>query len=140
MAFAITEGRSGLALTSLTSDKASPQSVGTPIRFTAAATGGTAPYEYKWRLFDGATWSVAQTCSSTASLLWTPTAPGSAYRVEVWARSASNSTDAAETSSASATRWFTIVAPAATPIQLTSLTANKTAPQTTGTAIGFVAT
>ena len=37
-----------LAVTSITADVASPQNLGTTVTFTAAATGGTAPYSYKW--------------------------------------------------------------------------------------------
>src|SRR5207237_5352753 len=40
-------------LTDLSADKATPQPVGTTITFTASVTGGTAPYQYKWWLFDG---------------------------------------------------------------------------------------
>src|SRR5207253_5969212 len=41
-----------LTLSSLTPDKAAPQPPGTTVTFTATATGGTAPYSYKWWVSD----------------------------------------------------------------------------------------
>ncbi len=140
VAFPITQGVSPLAITSMTSDKPSPQYVSTAIRFTAAASGGTAPYEFKWRVFDGSSWLVAQTWSSSATLTWTPTVANAAYQVEVWARGAGNSTDAAESANASATRAFTITAAPTARLTLTALTADKAAPQFPSTTVTFTAT
>src|SRR5206468_2030592 len=53
-----------LTLTSLTADLSAPQSPGTAITFTATATGGTAPYEYKWWVNHGAA-SVGQDWSTS---------------------------------------------------------------------------
>jgi hypothetical protein len=44
-------------LTGLTADLGS-QLLGTIVTFTAIATGGTSPYDFKWWLWDGATWTV----------------------------------------------------------------------------------
>ena len=49
VAYTINGGNStSLSIASLTSSVASPQTVGTSINFTATATGGTAPYRFKW--------------------------------------------------------------------------------------------
>ena len=140
--FPIGEGPrpSSLSITSLTSDRNSPQVVSTAIQFTATAGGGTAPYEFKWRVFDGSAWSVVQGWTSSASLTWTPTVAGSAYQVEVWVRSAGNTTDTAASPNASATRPFTITAVTTAPLTLTSLTSDKAAPQSPSTTITFTAT
>src|SRR2546430_15533419 len=53
-----------LTLSSLTPDKAAPQPPGTTVTFTATATGGTAPYSYKWWVSDGTTWTVVQSWRS----------------------------------------------------------------------------
>src|SRR2546425_5046217 len=47
-----------LALTSLTANLTAPQPPGSTVTFTAAATGGTAPYQFKWWLDDGATFTM----------------------------------------------------------------------------------
>jgi hypothetical protein len=41
-----------LALTSLTADRTAPQTAGTAITFTATVTGGTAPQQFKWLVYD----------------------------------------------------------------------------------------
>src|SRR5438132_2050352 len=63
-----------LTLTSLTPDSTAPQPPGTTVTFTAAATGGTAPYSYKWWVSDGTTWTVVQS--------WTASKIGRATRRE----------------------------------------------------------
>jgi hypothetical protein len=60
------------------------------VTWTAQATGGTAPYTYKFWLFDGSTWSISRDWSSSNTWAWTPTAPGT-YTVQVWARNAGSS-------------------------------------------------
>ena len=62
--------------------------VGTPITFTAAVSGGTAPQQFKWMLFDGSTTSVVQGWSTSNTWTWTPTTANAAYQVTVWARNA----------------------------------------------------
>ena len=84
-----------LAVTNLAPDKASPQALGTSITFTATATNGVAPYQYKWWLFNGTTWSIGQAWTTSNTFAWTPTAPGS-YTLQVWARNAGTTTDTPE--------------------------------------------
>ncbi len=83
---------SPLTLTSLSADRSSPQPPGTTITFTATATGGTAPYQYKWWVYNG-TWSMVQNWSTSNTYAWTPTTPNANYRIEVWVRSAGNTVD-----------------------------------------------
>jgi hypothetical protein len=116
-----------IELLSLTMNKPSPQPVGTPITFTAAVSGGTAPYQFKWTLFNGVSWNMVQQWSTSSSFTWTPTAAGSGYQMAVWVRSAGNTVEAPEASGSIA---FAIAAAPAT--DTTSPTASISTP-TTGT-------
>jgi len=80
----------------LTADKNAPQPPGTTITFSAAAIGGTPPYQYKWYVGDGTAWSVAQNWSTSPAYAWTPTTANVNYRLEVWVRSAGNTVDLPE--------------------------------------------
>jgi uncharacterized membrane protein len=98
---------------SITADQPSPQIAGTSITFTAAVTGGTAPYEFKWLVSDGVSTVVANDWSASANFTWTPATANPDYRITVWVRGAGNTTDAAEQS---ATANFAIVSePVTTP-------------------------
>jgi hypothetical protein len=101
--------------------------------FTAAASGGSSPYEYKWWLFDGTTWTVVQSWSTAATWTWTPTAANAGYTISVWARSAGNTVDAAEKS---AGMVYGILNAAVTTV---TLSANRPAPQVPGTTVTFTA-
>lgn len=118
----------------VTSNVAAPQPPGTTITFTASATGGTAPQQFKWWVFDGATWTVAMDWSTSATFAWTPPAGLSGARVGVWARSAGSSADAAE---AAVSIPFAIVQPTVSAVALTS---DLNAPQSPATTITFTAT
>ncbi|MEQ1573721.1 MAG: BACON domain-containing carbohydrate-binding protein, partial [Vicinamibacterales bacterium] len=123
--FAIAPSVTGLALTS---SLPPPQQVRTAVQWTASASGGAAPYSYKWWLFDGSAWSVLQNWSSTATLTWTPTVANPAYAVRVWARSAGATSDAAERSQA-------MDFPVTAAVTSLSLAANMAAPRPAGTVI-----
>jgi hypothetical protein len=85
-----------IATVTLTASHGAPQVQGTSIVFTAAGTGGTAPYQYKFWLYDGTTWTIGQNWSPTATFTWTPAAASANYKVWVWARSAGNTANASE--------------------------------------------
>ena len=123
----------------VTGNVPSPQAAGTPITFTASAAGGLAPYEFKWLLFDGSTWTTLRSWGA-GTLSWTPSQANSSYRIGVWARDAST---AADVSTFNASLDYVITAPAATapsqPFAITGLTSNVASPQSTGTAITFTA-
>ena len=76
-----------LTLTSLTPDSTAPQPPGTTVTFTATATGGTAPYSYKWWVSDGTTWTVVQSWTASNTYAWTPTVANPNAQVAVWVRS-----------------------------------------------------
>ena len=86
-----------LAFTSLEADHPSPQAPGRLVTFTAAASGGTPPYAYKFRVQNVATgtWSVARDWGASSSFVWTAAAQGS-YVIEVWGRSSGKTADTAE--------------------------------------------
>ena len=126
-----------LELTNLSANVQPPQTAGTNVIFTASATGGIAPYQYKWLISDGKTWSVAQAWSANHTFTWTPSVANANYSVGVWVRSATSTNDAPDNSSAGSTLKFAITANVQ--ITVTSLTANKSAPQIAGSKVLFTA-
>jgi hypothetical protein len=120
----------------LNANKAEPQPTGTAITWSAVPSGGTAPFVYKWFLFDGATWHVLVNWTSNASLAWTPSAANANYRVRVWVKAAGNAADQPE---AAAEKGFSITAAAAAPVSAVTLTSDKSSPQPAGTMIVFTA-
>jgi len=144
----ITLNRSGsigpLTITGLTSNLASPQATGTTITFTATASGGQAPYQYKWWVFNGSTWTMVRDWSTTATYTWTPTQVNANYRVGIWARSA---TTTADTNAVNLSVPFTVIgattsgsAPTlASDLRITGLTSDMASPQAVGTAVTFTA-
>ncbi len=153
----IESGSSPLAVTSLTASAASPQIVGRAITFTANATGGVGPLEFKWLLSSGNGWNIWQHWSTSNTLTWRPSSANANYRVGVWVRSAGSLADAPENANAGTSMPFAITsastpAPAPTPttgsapkpptvgsVSIRSLTANKPSPQPVGTKVSFVA-
>jgi len=75
----------------LTSSVAAPQSPGTTVTWTASATGGQAPYQYQFVLWDGLAWQITRPWAASNSWAWTPATVNADYRVAVQVRSAWNS-------------------------------------------------
>ncbi len=76
-------------VTSLSASPPSPQHFGTPITWTALATGGLAPLQYRFWRYKHATgvWTMVQDYGTSNTLLWTPGATDvGAYDFEVWVR------------------------------------------------------
>src|SRR5439155_25255397 len=121
-------------LTAVTTDKSAPQTAGTTITFTAAAGSGKAPYQFKWWVNDGTIWTVLQDWSSSTTVAWTPTVANAAYKLATWVRSSVNPADTYEGYQFTN---FAITPPP--PATLSSVTADKSAPQTPGTTITFTA-
>src|SRR5205085_2640098 len=118
----------------LAANRPAPQAPGTSITFTGAAAGGTAPYQYEWWVFDGTTWAVGQQWSASTTFTWTPSVVNSAYNIQVWARSAGNSANAAEKSAG----VIYAIQPIAT-ISKVTMAANLPSPQRPGTPVTFTA-
>src|SRR2546426_8602620 len=104
----------------VTADKPPPQVAGPPITFTASATGGTPPYQFKWWVYDGTMWMVAQDWSASPTFAWTPSAANAAAQLSTCVRSSANLTDTYES--------FKLTSFAITP--LTPSTVNTATPQT----------
>ena len=121
---------------SMTSSLASPQVAGSPITFTAAANGGTAPYQFKWWVFDGSQWTVAQGWNTGNTFVWQPTATGT-YVVAAWVRNSGVTTDASQ---ALAQMSYTIATPAYVVPIITNFASDLTGPQAVGTSITFTTT
>jgi hypothetical protein len=81
--------KQGVTSVTLTPSLSSPRARGTTIRWTAVATGGQAPYQYQWVVYDGVTWANVTSWISSNTFDWTPTVPF-AYRIAVRVRSSWN--------------------------------------------------
>jgi cell wall-associated protease len=130
-----------LSLTSLSSSRTSPQVPGTSITFTASASGGTGPYQFKWWLFDGEVWTVARNWGSSSTYAWTPTQTGSDYVIGVWVR---DSTMRSDIGTYARSMPFVVSSSSSSsssaPLTVTALSANRISPQPRGTSITFAAT
>jgi subtilisin family serine protease len=116
----------------VTNGKTSPQFTGSTVEWTAHASGGEAPYQYKWSVWDGSTWAVVVPWSSTYIYHWTPSVANSNYRVAVQVRSAWN------TGTAEVNTWTAF--PIMSPVSSVTVAPNLTSPRGSGTAITFTAT
>jgi hypothetical protein len=140
---ATTPAPPALTVTGISSNLSSPQPLGTTITLAATATGGVAPYQYKWWVANGTVSSVGKNWSTSNSFAWTPTT-SSNYSITVWARNASSTSDAPDSSQATLTAPFSITvssSPSSSPSPITSvtLTANKIPPQIVGRWVTFTA-
>ena len=133
-------GAGALLLTSLTANLNAPQPPGTSVTFTAAAAGGTAPYQFKWWLWSGATWTIFKDWSTSNTFAWVPSAANSSYAVAVWVRGAGETADQPSGYPASSGAYTSIPFPIQVPVLiLTSLTASPSAPQPPGATVTFTA-
>jgi hypothetical protein len=123
---------------SLTPDKASPQVVGTAVKWMAVASGGTAPLQYQFfsrRVEDGGGFFVVQAWSPSASVTLAPMVVGT-YQIAVWVRS--NGGVNAEAGAVAANFVFTASVPP--PVTIQGLAPDKASPQVVGTAVKWTAT
>ena len=116
----------------VTANTAAPQGLGTTVTFSASASGGQAPYQYRWFVWDGTAWTGMTGWSTSNTFAWTPATANDAYQVRASARSAWN-TGLYE---AFDTEAFAIK-PVATSV---SLSADKVAPQGANSSVTFTAT
>lgn len=103
-----------LSVTNLTANRASPQPPNTTITFSATASGGIAPYQYKWWIITGNTQTIGSGWSTSSSFAWTPTVANSNYTIRVWARNALSTADAPDSSAATLQMSFAIATGGAT--------------------------
>jgi hypothetical protein len=121
-----------LAATSITADRPSPQNLGTTVTFTAAATGGTAPYSYKWWILLNGVWTMGRDWSTSPTFSWTPSTDGS-YQIGVWVRSANTTAD---------TNAVNLAIPYivnTSQLVATGISANLSSPRAVGTTVTFTA-
>ena len=102
-----TVANSPVKVSSLSANRTFPTSPSTPITWTAAASGGSGPLDYKFWLFSTVTgWSVLQDWSASNSITWTPgVAFAGQHAVQVWVRSHGS---AAQYEDWRGTDWFFI--------------------------------
>lgn len=79
-------------VTVLSPDRGAPFEVGTPLTWTADASGGPGPLEFRFWLFNAAnqTWSILREYSTSKVVTWTPVMPG-AYAIMVGVRRSGSS-------------------------------------------------
>jgi hypothetical protein len=123
---AVTTPNPPLTMTVLSTNRMSPQPVGTSIGFTATASGGTAPYEFKWWIDNAGTSTVGAQWSTSNMFTWTPASPSSTYVIRVWARNAGSTADAPDSSAAILTMTFVITGAAANAAPTVNAGADRT--------------
>ncbi len=132
----------------VTADRTAPQVTGTPIKWTAAPTGGSGPLQYKWWVYDGVNWVIYSHWSTSNTFTWTPGVASNFFKISVWVKSNGNSKDEAESSvssSAFSIAGKTLVSvppPPQTSLKVlwAQIAPNKAAPQTTNTTVTWTAT
>jgi hypothetical protein len=77
-----------------------PQVPGTTVTFTATGAGGTAPYQYKWWIYNGDAWVPMTGWTSSNTFAWRSTVTNLGGRVTVWVRSAGATADEAQATAA----------------------------------------
>ena len=102
-----TVGSSPVKISNLRVNRTFPAATSTPITWTATASGGSGPLDYKFWLFSTITgWSVLQDWSATSHVTWTPgVAYGGQHALQVWVRSRGS---AAQYEDWQGTDWFSI--------------------------------
>jgi len=121
-----------LSITGLTSSPSSPVAIGTPLLWTATATGGTGPYTYKFLVYDGVTWTVGRDWGSTNTWLWMPSSAGT-YTIQVWARNAGSA------AAYDAWRGATLISLPPAPLTVTGVLSDVSLPVPAGTPVTWTA-
>ena len=115
-----------LTVTGISSNRTSPQPVGTAVTFAATASGGTTPYQFKWWIVNGGASTVGRQWSTSNTFTWTPTSASTNYRIRVWARNASSTADQADNPAAIFEMTFVITSAATNLAPTVSAGADKT--------------
>ena len=117
---------------SVTASPTTSSAINTPVTFTAAATGGS-NVQYQFWIYNAMAipaWSQLQGYSSTATCVWTPTAPGN-YLLSATAQ------DGATGTLLNQMLWYTVTS---TPLTAVSIATAPTSPQPAATSITITAT
>jgi glucose/arabinose dehydrogenase len=125
----VVNGPPSLSVTNLTATQTFPLPAGTPVNLTAAASGGTGPYAYKFWIYNGTTWAIGRDWGASNAFTWLPSSPGT-YSFEVWAR---NTGSSADYDARGAFGPYVVTAPA--PLAATSLIADRLFPVAAGTPV-----
>ena len=113
-------------ITSFSADRTGAAPAGTPVTWTAATSGGTGPYSYRFYVFNGTTWSIARDWAASNVWTWIPQAAGT-YSFQVWQR---NTGSAAPYDAWRAAGPMTVTAPA--PLSVSSILTWPGAPLVAG--------
>ena len=130
-------GPSGVSLSTST---ASPQSAGTIVRFTAAGSGGSGSYEYRfWERgpSTGNKWVVVRDFSTNNSYDWDSTGKSGSNDLGVWVRNAGSTIDRYSESTTAYVFGYSIVD--GTMSLDVSLSTSTASPQSAGTIVRFTA-
>jgi len=125
-----------VTVSTITSDVTFPSTVGTPVTWTATASGGSAPLEYQFVLINGSTggYTILNAFQAANTYIWTPTQTGY-YQMQVYVRSGS---------AGPWTAWlgspYFWVNPAGLPVTVYAITPDVTFPATVGTPVTWTAT
>jgi hypothetical protein len=120
-------------ITALNPSPALPQPIGTSITWTATATGGVAPLQYRFWSYTASTgWIIVRDYTSSNFVVWTPPAAGQ-YDFAVWVKSAGspNTFDAVRDSG-----FFTITST----VTISALTSSPAPPVSAFTLMTWTAT
>ncbi|WP_066676168.1 triple tyrosine motif-containing protein [Clostridium septicum] len=117
---------------SVSVDKASPQTINTPVTFTAKASGGSSIL-YQFWINDGKGWKMVRNYSSSNTFTWKPTVAGN-YTVSVYAKD-SKSTKLVD--DAKLTNY--VVSAPGKPVKIDSVSMDKASPQAINTPVTFTA-
>ena len=139
----------------LAADHAVPQPAGVAITWTAMTSGLDGPCEYKWLVYDGARWDVAQNWSASDAFTWKPAFANTRDRVAVQVRGLGDtgkqveaSTEAAFAIEPAASRMAVAIAAigtkrlaplAVSPVSTVMLSSDRPSPQAVDTAITLTA-
>jgi len=119
----------------LSATPATGTTVGNNVTFTGTATGGTGPFEYRFWLLTGSTWTMVQDYSSSAIWTWNTAGvvPGY-YLVAVHCRNAGSTA-----SSEAGTTYNYLINAAVPPVTAITLTPNPVIQALAGTSVVFTA-
>ena len=123
-----------LSVTSLAPSAPSPARAGSSITWLATSSGGTAPIQYKFLLYDSNGWTTVRDWNTSSAWTWSPASPGT-YYVQVWARNAA--------SNAAYDAWLgtdAFVVDASSPLTVTGLTSSPASGVVAGTSVVWSAT